>query len=266
MSAISRPRPTTTTTTTATGRGPTPSRAVAGVGALLGLLALGGLPALLLSPFEGADALHRVHDTAWGVLMTFGYGALLAVAAFRPERAGGSLVAAVAVMLAASVTGLAVGEPAAVMFVVLAAVAAGALWLHPDRATIVASARSGGWDTRALAIAGVGALGLLATAVDQVALHLDAAPDDPHVATEPHYLGMAVLAVAITVLGVVGARRVRGAIVPALSGAVAAVLLGVLSVALPDDAGSLPVLGGILAVVGGVAYAATRWSTRDADA
>jgi hypothetical protein len=223
------------------------------VAVLTGLLAgfvVFGLPSLVSPWFASGDqVLHRVHDFGWGVLM----GLIVAVGAFTQlrraeEKVAGAqqvAVAAVALLLVALVL------PPNPLPVVIAVLAALLVYLHPARARLVRGAVQPSPAMAAVALAG--AVPLLWYAVVQAATQRGVPATDPH-AELLHYGGMAAMALALALVAGLGALRTLGWQIPALCAGLGAVWFGVGSVAFPDAEGSFGLVGGVVAVLGGVAY------------
>ncbi|CAN5153117.1 hypothetical protein BH20ACT9_BH20ACT9_16820 [soil metagenome] len=224
------------------------------VALLTGLLAgfvVFGLPSLVSPWFASGDqVLHRVHDFGWGVLM----GLIVAVGAFAQLRRAEEKVAGAQQVAAAAVALLLVALlvlPPNPLPTVLAVLAALLVYLHPARARVLRGAVRPSPAMAAVALAG--AVPLLWYAVAQAGTQRGAPATDPH--TELlHYGAMAAMALALALVAGLGAMRTVGWQIPALCAGLGAVWFGLGSAAFPDSEGSFGLAGGVLAVLGGIAY------------
>ncbi|CAN5368155.1 hypothetical protein BH20ACT9_BH20ACT9_04610 [soil metagenome] len=219
--------------------------------ALLAGIAAYGLPALVLPlTYSGDRVIHRVHDLGHGVLM----GGLITVALLSQLRHPERKIAAMqqfALAVGAFVLALLVTlslNPFVVVFVLIVALLG---FLHPARHALLRS--PGKPDAAMLAIVAGGAIPLAWYAVAQAVLQLTSDAGNPH-AEEFHYASMSALAVGLVLVGGLAAFRTQGWRVPAWCAGLGTIWIGLASVVFPHYEGSFGVVGGLVAVVGGVGY------------
>ncbi len=193
---------------------------------------------------------HRVHHIVIGGTLAV-FVATVAVQLYRPTKRVGALQAALAFVIAAFVlTAIASGLAAAgELLVFLVPVAVIAL-LHPARGELVP--RLEGVDRRVLAIAGVGAIGFAALAVNEFVKHTTLA--DEHVAFG-HYEFMLFGLVSIGLFALLGAVKPTGWRIPLYAAGVLAVLFAASSLAFPgaEQGSSLGTVGAIAVILWAIA-------------
>jgi hypothetical protein len=239
-------------------------RVVAGLGALLFLIALPGLLALiepwvLVAPDQpGYTAeIHRFHEAHWGVIHGVLYGGCL-VALLRKPREQPLLVQffVVAVLIEVAGYGL-VGSLDPMPLVILAIVVAA----YPAPRALVSVSREGAVSIPLLGLSILAATLLLPEVWRLVPMQL-AGLGGEH-ATENHWILTAVLECMLIAGGLLAATRRPGWKALGIIIGLAFVYLGVASISLPYYAGSWNLWGGALATVGGGAFiGATVWAIR----
>jgi hypothetical protein len=226
----------------------------------LGFTVLAALLALLLIAFGGQlvisgwfsttdGGIHKFHELAFGVLE----GVLIVgglVASLRaPERKIAALQQ-VLLALAALIVAMALTGEFDPFTIMIAAVAAGLLALHPARTQLL---RAGGGISPGLAlVAALSGVPLLTYALNQASKQR-LGSTDPHAALD-HWAGMAAAAIAVLLVGLLAALKTRGFRIPAWSAGAAAVVLGLASILFPAQASTFGRLWGALAIVGGVLF------------
>ena len=239
-------------------------RVVAGLGALLFLIALPGLLALI-EPWVLVTAdrpgyiaeIHRLHEAHWGVIHGLLYGGCL-IALLRKPREQPLLVQffVAAVLIEAAGYGL-VGSLDPMPLVILAIVLAA----YPAPRALVSVSRQGPMSLPLLGLS-VLAAGLLLPDVGRL-VHLQLAGLGGEHATENHWILTAMLELMLITGGLLAATRRPGWQALGIIVGLAFVYLGVASISLPYYAGSWNLWGGALATVGGWAFiGATLWEAR----
>lgn len=229
-----------------------PFLAAAWVGAILyGVVALISLLGLVASREAG---IHRIHDFSsvvdFGLFAGVGFAAQLR----RSWRSVGlaQLALLTAVLMAALYGIPLVAGGQIVGLVILGALVLGPpialVRLHPDGAARVVRPSA--------ALIGLAVVGLVASlpyAATQLIEQINAPAGDDH-AVEMHYAGMAVLAVSLGLAGALAGIKVEGWKLIGRLAVIGTVLLGALSIFIPDGVSSLGVTGGAIASVFAVAY------------
>lgn len=198
----------------------------------------------------GDREVHRIHDLAWGA-----HGGLLIALPFllqaiRPERKPAVMLGAAAAGLGLT-AGYALGGQ--VLFTLVPIVVVVLLWwLHPARDQLT---RVGRIHSVMAVIAVLAAIPLALFAFDQAEIQRACIDGDQH-CEEFHYAGMAALAFALPLAGLVAAFRAPGwRIVAWLAGAAAAVF-GLSAVLFPDLPSSVGRTWGLVALAGGILFVA----------
>jgi hypothetical protein len=207
--------------------------------------------ALLGAAVVGIDgAQHRVHDVAAAGFLGGVLAAGLLAYALAPERRIAALQQAIvgfvvllAAMLASAELDFRLGF---VVFPVLLVL------LHPERGELV---RRRGFNPALAALALLGGVPLLAFAEDQLAMQRLDVPGLMHW-EQNHWTGVAALAVAIPLVGLLAAFKTPGWRIPAWSAGGASVVFGLASLVLPDQASSVAPGWAAAAVAGGLVFVA----------
>jgi hypothetical protein len=196
----------------------------------------------------GDREVHRVHDLAWGA-----HGGLLIALPFllqaiRPERKPAVMQGAAAAGLGLA-AGYALGGQ--VLFALVPIVVVVLLWwLHPARDQLT---RVGRIHAVMAAIAVLAAIPLALFAFDQAEIQRACIDGDQH-CEEFHYAGMAALAFALPLAGLVASFRTPGwRTVAWLTGAAAAVF-GLSSVLFQENLSSVGTTWGAAALAGGAVF------------
>jgi hypothetical protein len=121
--------------------------------------------------------------------------------------------------------------------------------LHPERGRLFAR---GNIDPGLLVMAAVAFVPLIAYAAGEVSKQLSNAA--PAHAVVGHFALMAALAVALAGLAALAALRTEGWRLPLWSAGLAVAALGAASIALPSEASSFWLVGGVLAIVWGASF------------
>lgn len=218
---------------------------------LLSLLTAAFAIVVLIGAMSGERTVHRVHDVAGSIML-----AMMAAGFLGTLLTRGRTVAPlqqVLVMLAVFFSvDLATGRLGASFFV-FAALAAPVVALHPRRGALLTLRRPSPVLGTAVLI---GAVPLTWYALAQIALQRGAHVGDPHAHPEGHYAGMAMMALALVLVGLVASLRSDGWRVPAWSAGLGVALFGVASMSTPLLLGAAPPPGGLLAVFGGAVFIA----------
>ncbi len=193
---------------------------------------------------------HRIHDLAYGAVAGLLIALPMLLQAARPEGKPAVMQGIAAAGLGFG-AGYALGDaPVFVLAPVL--VVAILWWLHPVRDRL---ARVGRTQPALLAIAVLSAIPLFLYALDQGEIQRSCAAGDQH-CDEFHFAGMAALALALPLVGLVAALRARGWRIVARLGAGAAAVLGVSSMVFPDLLSSLGTTWGAVTLGGAVLFLA----------
>jgi len=239
-------------------------RVVAGLGALIFLVALPGLLALIepwaLVTTDGPGytaEIHRLHEAHWGVIHGLLYAGCL-ITLLRKPREQPLLVQFLVVAMLIEAAGYGLIEPLDPMpFVILAVVIAA----YPAPRALVSVSREGPVSVPLLGLSVLTAV-LLLPEVGQL-VHLQLAGLGGEHATEHHWILSANLELMLIVGGLLAATRRSGWKALGIIVGLAFVYLGVASIALPYYAGSWNLWGGALATVGGWAFIGTTlWEAR----
>jgi hypothetical protein len=207
-------------------------RIVAGVLGVLGIAL--SVPFTVISFFDEAESIHRMHYVAsvasYGVLL----GAALVAAARRPEREVSAFLVAVASGVAGAIAGLASGDfVSGVWFV--APISIAVLWaLHPSRAAL---ARPAGVHVPTAALSLVALVPAVAFLLTQSELQRNGSAGDPHWEFH-HYSAMAATALGLALCGLTASLRVPGRVLGAWLVGAAGVVMGAGSLLLSDHAGA----------------------------
>jgi hypothetical protein len=233
------------------------------VATLFGLASAGGLGfGLVFGWFSTEDGgIHRVHLLGFGIL----HGILLAPALFalswRPERRPSAFWQVVAVAVA-GVVAAALSLSASYLAIAGTVVVATAILfaLHPDRRSVLRARPSP--SRPLLAFAAVASVPLVVVAFGMASLQRTGLAADPHV-SQDHWANMAAMALGIALVGLLAAARIRGWVLAAWGAGLAAAVYGIASlvfdrfpgtdIGYPGSAGTL---GGVVAVVAGLAFIA----------
>lgn len=227
--------------------------------AVFGLL-MGGVPALFAGWFDTElGGLHRMHDIGHGVfaglLLTGGYLSLLAGTGRRVATAQ-QVAVALAVFAAVGVATRAFTTPEEFVLVgVLLALTGVLLGLHPQRGELVARGEGLSVPLAVLGLVGLGLFGWYA--IGQMQLQLAATPGDPHFQPpEAHFAGMAALGLGLPLVALLASLRAPGWRLVAWSAGIGTTVFGLAAMLMPRHDGSVGRVWGVLAVLGGLAFAA----------
>jgi hypothetical protein len=225
-------------------------RIVAGILGVAGVLF--SVPFAVISFFDDAQTIHRLHNVAFMAL----YGVLLGVAllacAWRPEQNVSAFFVAVGSGIAGAVAGLASGDFVSGVWYT-GPISIAVLWaLHPSRRALL---RASGVDlpTALLSLAALGpAIAWLLTQSD---FQQTGNAGDEHWEFH-HYSGMAAAALALPICGLAASLRESGRRLGAWLVGLSAVLIGAGSLALADYAGAFDALWAWLTLAWGLAVIA----------
>ncbi|SDJ83356.1 hypothetical protein [Natronorubrum texcoconense] len=198
-----------------------------------------------------AFPVHRVHHMMIGGMLTV-FAATVAVQLYRPAKRVGALQAAIAFAISAFVlTAVASGLAAAGEILVFMVPVLLIALLHPARREILPSFE--GMDTRLVALAAIGALGMAAVAVGEYASHTTLTNE--HV-TFGHFEFMLFATVSIGLFALLGALRPTGWRALVYAAAAMAVLFAAGSLAFPgiEQGSSLGTAGALATVAWAIAF------------
>jgi hypothetical protein len=221
-----------------------------------GVLGVGGIalsvPFAIISFFDDAQAIHRLHNVAFSAL----YGVLLGVAllacARRPETNVSSFFVAVASGLAGTIAGLASEDFISGTWFT-APIAIVVLWaLHPRRSALL---RPSGVDLATAVLALIALVPAIAFFLTESELQRTGSAADPHWEFH-HYSGMAAAALALPLCAFASSLRESGRRLGVWLVGISGVLLGGGSLALSDYAGAFDALWAWLALAWGIALIA----------
>ena len=219
-------------------------------GAGLGLAGFGFLS--LVGGWVGAGGReeHRVHDLAYGAVAGLLIALPMLLQAVAPERKP-ALMQGIAAAGLGFGAGYALGD--APLFVLAPVVVVAILWwLHPARDQLASFGRP---HPALLGLAVLAAIPLVVFALDQGELQRACAAGDQH-CDEFHFAGMASLAFALPLVGVVASFRNPGWRILAWLAGAAAGVLGLSSLMFPDLLSSLGTTWGAVALGGGIIFVA----------
>jgi hypothetical protein len=226
--------------------------------------AFGGLfgIAIIFAWFDTDEgSIHRVHDMGFGAL----FGAILTtgflVQNWRPEQKVSAFYQILDVALATAIAGAIAtnGFAALAVFVLVAYVIL--FVLHPYRSELLHPHREG-FSLLLLGLTVLGAIPLIASALTWARLQRNGLSLDPHVKAG-HWVLMASMAIGIVLVGLLSAFKFRGWKISAWSAAAAVFLYGLISVVYPHKAGSAGTGWGLVAMAGGLVFAAAAyWEAR----
>jgi hypothetical protein len=221
-----------------------------------------GLISLVIGWFQGVEGVA-------GPVTELGYGALVGIILtmgllaqlHAPERKIAGIQQA-ALVTPALLVGSAIASDTqnVVPALILMPVVGILLALHPAREEFLR--RGAGFSGKLLAITALGAIPLIAYALEMGAQAQDL--DGP-----PHHVQrlstMAAMAIAIVLVGLLAVFKTRGWRIPAWGAGTAAVVFGLASMAFPDDPGAVGRGWGGLAIAGGVLFIAVAESEGRSD-
>jgi hypothetical protein len=208
-------------------------------------------PSLVVGWFgAGGREIHKVHDLAYGAQAGILFAAALVLQSVNPERKP-------AIMLTAAASGLAnaVGYSLGgnfffglVPFVVLGLL----WWLHPARHEL---RLAGPVHPLMAGLAVLAAIPLVIYALDQAAIQRACLAGDPH-CDEFHYAGMAAIALAIPLAGLVASFSTRGWRISAWLAGLATAVFGLAAMLFPEHTSSVGTTWGAVALGGAVLFVA----------
>ena len=201
---------------------------------------------------------HRVHDLAYGALAGLLIALPFLIQAVRPERKPAVMQGAVAGG-AGFAAGYVLGGSA--LFALAPVVVVAVLWwLHPARDRL--SRLGGRPDVIMAAIAVLAAIPLVMYALDQAAIQRACVDGDQH-CEEFHYAGMAALAYALPLVGLVASFRTPGWLITARLVSAAAAVFGLSAVLFPDLPSSVGTMWGFVVLAGAVLFlGVAEWGAR----
>jgi hypothetical protein len=216
-----------------------------------------GLISLAIGWFQGVEGVA-------GPVTELGYGALvgiiltmgLLVQLNAPERKIAGIQQAALVIPALLIgSAIATDSQNVVPAMILIPAVGILLALHPAREEFLR--RGAAYSRKLLAITILGAIPLIAYALDMGAQAQDLIGPPHHV---QRLSTMAAMAIAIVLVGLLAAFKTRGWRIPAWGAGTAAIVFGLASMAFPDDPGAVGRGWGSLAIAGGVLFIAAAES------
>lgn len=218
-----------------------------------------GLTSLAIGWFQAVDGVA-------GPVTELGYGALVGIIQtmgllaqlHAPERRIAGIQQAALVIPALLIGSAIASDSQNVVPALVSTPAVGILLaLHPAREEFLR--RGAGFSRKLLAITILGAIPLIAYALDMGARAQNLVGPPHHV---QRLSTMAAMAIAIVLVGLLAAFKTRGWRIPAWSAGTAAIVFGLASMAFPDDPGAVGRGWGGLAIAGGVLFIAVAESER----
>ena len=237
-------------------------KVVAGVFALAAFLGLFGI-AVIFAWFDTDEgSIHRVHDMGFGVLFGVILTTGLLVQNWRPERKVSAFYQILDVALAMAIAGaLATKGDGVLGGVVILAGYIILFALHPYRSALLRPEREG-FSPVMLGLTIVGAVPLIGFALTTARLQRNGLSLDPHV-KQDHWLLMSAMAIAIVLVAFLSSFKFRGWRISAWSASAGLFLYGLISTVYPHKAGSEGTGWGIVAMAGGIVFAAAAaWEAR----
>jgi hypothetical protein len=223
-----------------------------------------GLISLAIGWFQAVEGVAGpVTDLGYGILVGIIQTTGLLVQLRSPERKIAGVQQAFLVIPALVIGSAIASDSQNLVPALIFLPAAGILLaLHPAREEFFR--RSAALSRTLLAITVIGAVPLVAYALDMGAQARDLAGPPHHV---QRLSTMAAMAVAIVLTGLLAALQTRGWRIPAWSAGVAAIMFGLASVVFPDQRGAVGRGWGGVAIAGGVLFiAVAEWEVRRATA
>lgn len=200
----------------------------------------------------GDREVHTVHDLAWGAHGGLLIALPLVLQGLRPEVKPAVMQGASAAAVGL-IAGYALGGEFA--FLPVPVVVVGVLWwFHPARRELMRLGRSP--QPAMLALAVLAAIPLVTYALDQAEIQRACVEGNQH-CEEFHYAGMAALALAIPLVGLVASFRTPGWRITARLVAGAAAVFGLSGILFPDHPSSVGTVWGSVALAGGIAFLST---------
>lgn len=224
----------------------------------LGIAGFGFLS--LLGAWFGAGGReeHRIHDLGYGAVAGLIIALPMILQAIRPERKPGVMQGIAAAGLGFG-GGYALGGTPLFALVPIAVVVA-LWWFHPSRGQGVRL--SGRPQILLAALALLAAIPLAIYAFDQAAMQRACVEGDQH-CEEFHFAGMAALALALPLVGLVASFRTGGWRITARLVGAAALVFGLSGLLFPDLLSSIGRVWGSVAIAGGVLFVAVaEWVAR----
>ncbi len=216
-----------------------------------------GLISLAIGWFQAVEGIagpvtELGYGTLVGIILTIGLLAQL----HAPERKIAGIQQAALVIPALLIGSALASDSQNVVPALILIPAVGILLaLHPAREEFLR--RGAGFSRKLLAITILGAIPLIAYALEMGAQAQDLVGPPHHV---QRLSTMAAVAIAIVLVGLLAAFKTRGWRIPAWSAGTAAIVFGLASMAFPDDPGAVGPGWGSLAIAGGVLFIAAAES------
>lgn len=216
-----------------------------------------GLISLVIGWFQGVEGVAGpVTELAYGALVGIILTMGLLVQLHAPERKIAGIQQAALVIPALLIGSAIASDSQNVVPALILMPAVGLLLaLHPAREEFLG--RGAGLSRTLLAITVLGAIPLIAYALDMGAQAQDLIGPPHHV---QRLSTMAAMAIAILLVGLLAAFKTRGWRIPTWSAGTAAVVFGLASMAFPDNTGAVGRGWGSLAIAGGVLFIAAAES------